>query len=260
MGGIYTSLRKGATAVMVLPCHLLPTDWLQLFLARAAKKRAARLSSDQALRFLFGIDQRLYAEMGKHAVRYGRGVHTKHRHMNYHRFFSQRIDSDERVLDIGCGIGAVAHHVATTCNAKVVGIDYSERNLEQARRQFSHPNVEYCLGDVTQGLPPGPYDVVILSNVLEHLAGRPEFLRRVVDATSARRMLIRVPLFERDWRVPLKKELGVDWRLDDDHETEYTLESFHEEMREAGLLVRHIEVRWGEIWSELKCPSHDASH
>jgi hypothetical protein len=73
----------------------------------------------------------------------------------------------------------------------------------------------------------------------------------VQESVHPERILIRVPLFERDWRVPLKKELGVEWRLDDTHETEYTLESFASEMQEAGLAVKHLEVRWGEIWVEL---------
>jgi hypothetical protein len=63
-------------------------------------------------------------------------------------------------------------------------------------------------------------------------------------------MLIRVPLFERDWRVPLKKELGVEWRLDPTHETEYTIESWAQEIEEAGLKVTHQEIRWSEIWAE----------
>jgi len=59
-------------------------------------------------------------------------------------------------------------------------------------------------------------------------------------------------LFERDWRVPLKKELGVEWRLDTTHETEYTLESFKEEIANAGLSITHLEVQWGEIWAQVQ--------
>jgi len=59
-----------------------------------------------------------------------------------------------------------------------------------------------------------------------------------------------VPLFEREWRVPLKKELGVEWRLDATHETEYTLESFAEELDAAHLQAVYQEVRWSEIWCE----------
>ena len=56
---------------------------------------------------------------------------------------------------------------------------------------------------------------------------------------------------KRSGRVPLKRELDVEWRLDPTHETEYTVESFAEEMAEAGLAVTHQDVRWGEIWAEV---------
>ena len=94
-------------------------------------------------------------------------------------------------------------------------------------------------------------DVVILSNILEHLPARPFFLKYLQEVAMPSRILIRVPLFERDWRVPLKVELGVDWRLDPTHETEYTLESFASEMEAAGLRLQQQEVRWGEIWAEV---------
>ena len=45
-------------------------------------------------------------------------------------------------------------------------------------------------------------------------------------------------------------ELGVDYRLDSTHCTEYTQESFTEEMGQAGLEIVHKEIRWGEIWCE----------
>ncbi len=85
-----------------------------------------------------------------------------------------------------------------------------------------------------------------------------EFLRGIVETMRPSRLLLRVPVFERDWRVPLKQELGIDYRLDSTHYTEYTLESFSSELEEAGLRVTHQEVRWGEIWAEAtrrnSCP------
>jgi len=35
-------------------------------------------------------------------------------------------------------------------------------------------------------------------------------------------------------------------------QTEYTAESFSEEMTAAGLFVSHKDVRWGEIWAEVR--------
>lgn len=229
----------------------LAVSQLEAFIRQLVVLRIATLSPDEALRFLFRLDANFYSLQGKQAVAYGGGLHTKHRHIRYHDFFVNRIRPDERVIDIGCGIGAVAYDVANKAGAEVVGIDLSVENITQARQRYAHPRVKYKVGDALQNLPSDSFDVVILSNVLEHLPDRANFLRRVQQTVYPGRFLIRVPLFERDWRVPLKRELNVEWRLDPTHETEYTLESFAQEMAEAGLTVNYQEVRWGEIWAEL---------
>lgn len=246
-------LNRVLRAVTVRAAQRLPLAMFEKTLLFLVQTRAQSLPADEALRLLFRMDNALYSWQGTYAVKYGDGTHTKHRHMNYHDFFVARVHAGEHVLDIGCGIGAVAHEVAARSDAQVTGIDISESNIAYARSHYAHPKVTYLVGDVLKGLPQtsAPVDVVILSNVLEHLPGRPQFLRQVQTVVNPSRMLIRVPLFERDWRVPLKKELGVEWRLDDTHEIEYTIETFHAEMAEAGLTVRHLEVHWGEIWSEV---------
>ena len=232
-------------------------DWLQTtqlesLIYSIVSGRVAGLPADEALRFLFRIDAALYRLQGQKAIEYGDGVHTKHRHMRYHDFFVSRIRSGERVLDIGCGIGAVAYDVAVKAGAYVVGIDQNTDNIALARERYPHQRAEYRVGDGLKDVPDGSFDVVILSNVLEHLPDRPAFLRRLNRLVRPSRFLIRVPLFERDWRVPLKQELDVEWRLDPTHKTEYTLESLTEEMRWAGLRINYQEVRWGEIWAEVE--------
>jgi SAM-dependent methyltransferase len=184
-------------------------------------------------------------------MHYGGGIHTKHRHTRYHDFFVQRIAAGDYVLDIGCGNGALAYDVAERAGAFVLGIDISASSIALAQDRYAHSQVEYRVGDAQQAFPEGPFDVVILSNVLEHLCGRLEFLRRLRESARPSRILVRVPLFERDWRVPLRKELGCEWRLDPTHETEYTLESFREEIEAVGLTIKDQQVRWGEIWAEV---------
>ena len=249
-------LRCKVREVMLAILDRLSTAQLEGLLGEAVARRANALPSDEALCFLFGLDGRMYTLEGTKAVEYGNGIHTKHRHMRYHDFFVERISSEERVLDIGCGIGAVAYDVAEKAGARVVGIDLNADNIALARERYAHPRVKYCAGDALKALPDQPFDVVILSNVLEHLPQRPDFLRRVQETVRPSRFLIRVPLFERDWRVPLKQELGLEWRLDPTHETEYTPESFAEEMATAGLEITFQQVRWGEIWAEaVPCDS-----
>jgi len=229
----------------------LSTPQLEVFINRLVALRVASLPANEALRFLFRLDSALYSIQGQKAIEYDGGIHTKHRHTRYHDFFISRIRRDEKVLDIGCGIGAVACDVAEKTGAYVVGIDLNANNIAQARQHYTHPRVEYRVCDALRDICDGPFDVVILSNVLEHLPERPAFLRRVQEVARPSRFLIRVPLFERDWRVPLKQELGVEWRLDPSHETEYTLESFTQEMATAGLEITNQQVRWGEIWAEV---------
>ena len=207
------------------------------------------MSSDEALRLLFRLDAALYSLEGKKAVDYDGGIHTKHRHTHYHNFFIDHIRPDERILDIGCGVGALAFDIADKSKAHVTAIDLNPNHIAKASKQYNHPRVRYVIGDAMKELPGGPFDAVILSNVLEHLTERSAFLRRIRETIYPSRFLIRVPLLERDWRVPLKRELGVEWRLDPSHETEYTIESFAEELAVAGLRIDCQVVKWGEIWS-----------
>jgi len=220
------------------------------FVFQLIAQRANKRSPEKALKILFSLDALLYQVQGSQAVAYDGGLHTKHRHMKYHDFFMNRISKEDRVIDIGCGIGIVAYDVAQVAE-QVVGMDFNEASILYARENYQRDNLQFRIGDALKVLPDERFNVVILSNVLEHLPNRPKFLHRVLHTLKPERILIRVPVFERDWRVPLKKELGIEWRLDPTHETEYTLETFTDEMSAANLHTTHLEVRWGEIWAEV---------
>ncbi|OQY46604.1 MAG: hypothetical protein B6242_07250 [Anaerolineaceae bacterium 4572_78] len=229
----------------------LSTSQLIHLIEKLVMRRVNKLYPAEALRFLFSLEHLFYRVQGRQAIAYDGGMHTKHRHIRYHDFFSKHIHKDETALDLGCGTGSVAYHVAKETQANVVGIDKNPYHLSIAIERHAHPKVQYIFGDILQIQPNGRFDVIILSNILEHIVQRVEFLTTLQRVIIPKRFLIRVPLFERDWRVPLKKELGVEWRLDLDHKTEYTLESFAEEMRQANLKITYQEVRWSEIWAEV---------
>ena len=230
----------------------LPPEYLRTILFQLIRKKINTMPPDDALRFLFNLDNDLYPYQSDMASRYNGGVHAKHRLTKYHDFFVKRIKAGESVLDVGSSSGAVAYDIAERSEANVVGIDIDVESIERGKVQFAHPRLELLAGDVYSWETEREFDVVVLSNVLEHLKDRPKLLKRLQELSKAGRFLIRVPIFERDWRVALKRELGMEWRLDNTHETEYTVESFREEMKAAGLTISHLEVRWGEIWSELR--------
>jgi len=154
-------------------------------------------------------------------------------------------------LDFGCGIGAVAYDIASKAKARVWGVDISAENIAYAQKTYSHPDITYILGDARQVELNTRFDAIVMSNVLEHLTDRPATLRQLQVRYQPSRFLIRVPLFNREWRVPLKKPLGVEWRLDPTHEIEYTIETFADEIAEAGLITTHQQIQWGEIWAEV---------
>ncbi len=210
------------------------------------------LSPKEGLCFLFRLDGYLYDLEGTKAIEYDNGIHTKHRHMKYHDFFINRIRKEESILDIGCGNGAVTYRIAENTVSNVTGIDICKKNISIAKSRFAHERIQFITGNVMDEIPINHYDVVILSNILEHLTDRSNFLKKIQDNIRPNYFLIRVPLFERDWRVPLKKELNVEWRLDPTHKIEYTTESFKNEISAADLKIVHQEVRWCEIWAEVK--------
>jgi len=75
-----------------------------------------------------------------------------------------------RVLDLGCGAGQLAHYLATTGAAEVVGVDVSERMLALARAKWAHPRVTYR-GEAVERVvfPSARFDVVVSSLVFHYV-------------------------------------------------------------------------------------------
>lgn len=218
-------------------------------IARFIRETIKYKTPTDALKLLFEIEREIYSMESQYAKKYGKGIHTKHKHIKYHDLFIKNIKPYENVLDIGSGNGFLSYDMAKKVKgAKVTGIERNEKNLEFARSHYKHNNLKFIKGDVSKELPAGKFDVITLSNVLEHIEKRVNFLETLQRCFNPKRFIIRVPLFERDWRVPLKKELGIDYRLDPTHFIEYTKESFLDELKHAGLKTLKIEYRWSEIW------------
>lgn len=187
-----------------------------------------------------------YKLASKCAIMAEGGLHPKHRLMNYHQFFLDHISQGATVFDIGCGNGALAFDLAEKAK-RVIGIDNNEKNRSAWEKRYAAPNLEYHVADVTLFKPEQTFDVVVLSNVLEHIERRVEFLRRIKHLAPT--FLIRVPMIDRDWITLYKKELGFEYRLDTTHFIEYTLDDFTDELRQAGFIVRDHSIQFGEIWA-----------
>lgn len=204
-----------------------------------------------SMRSLLEIEDRIINYINQVAVRYDNGVHVKHRLTKYHDFFIERIDRGNKVLDIGCGNGALAYDLAIKSEAIVTGIDINTESIQFAKERFLHSNLTFIEGDVLNYKFQESFDIIVLSNILEHLEYRVEFLQGIQANLQPKRILIRVPAIDRNWRVPLRNELGLFYFSDRTHYTEYTQKSFEEELNSANLQINHLQINWGEIWSEI---------
>lgn len=228
----------------------LPERFSVSVLSAFAWLLASSRGQKAGLKLLLELNNQIYKLTGKLACDYGQGLHPKHRLMRYHDFFVNRLTPGETVIDIGCGNGALSQDMAMRGGVKVTGIELSESSFLEAKQKYGHDRVRYVHGNVLKELPDESFDVAVMSNVLEHLENRVDFLKEAQLRLKPKRWLIRVPLYERDWRVPLMDELGIDYRLDHTHYIEYTQEQFDQELDEAVLKIIYQETRWGEIWCE----------
>jgi SAM-dependent methyltransferase len=89
---------------------------------------------------------------------------------------------DSSVLEIGCGSGGYALHLAEKLGCQIVGLDINEpgirsaKELAQARALGSRARFEQC--DVSKNLPfdNETFDAAFSNDVLCHVPGRPDLL------------------------------------------------------------------------------------
>ncbi len=90
------------------------------------------------------------------------------------------------VLDIGCGQGVVSLSLAP-CSKCILGVDINEENLKLARREAERlglTNVRFRKLSAYDLRPIEHYDVIILSDVLEHVRDQRLLLERCIEMVS----------------------------------------------------------------------------
>ncbi len=97
-----------------------------------------------------------------------------------------------RVLDAGCGNGSLlAIPLAVDERLKITGIDPDRQSIEHAHRLAgSRANLNFICGKIEELPASRPFDVVIVSEVLEHLAQPEKMLRSAAQLLQPRGILI----------------------------------------------------------------------
>lgn len=90
-----------------------------------------------------------------------------------------------RILDLGCGLGHTAAHLASVfAGARVLGLDTSAEALEHAVSHYGGERVGFAHLD--EFVPAGDFDLCYVNGVFHHIApaDRPATLRTVLAALS----------------------------------------------------------------------------
>ena len=88
-------------------------------------------------------------------------------HLSIYAFAAPHVQGG-RVLDIGCGAGYGSEFLRNAGATEVIGLDLDPRNIRYASRRY--PRVQFHQADAEK-LPRdvGQFDLILASNVLEHL-------------------------------------------------------------------------------------------
>ncbi len=170
-----------------------------------------------------------------------------------------------RVLEIGCGTGALARELASKRGARVTAIDLSPRMIDVARtRTQASLGIDYRVHDFME-LSPRGFDVVVAVNTLHHLplaaaatriasAVVPGGLVLIADLFDARG-IAELPYNALSWllRQPERHddELAAAWQHHGEHETQLPLSNIRTTLRAAmpGVRVRRrLGWRYTAIW------------
>jgi 2-polyprenyl-3-methyl-5-hydroxy-6-metoxy-1,4-benzoquinol methylase len=87
-----------------------------------------------------------------------------------------------KILDIGCGSGFAVTRFLASFGDEVLGVDFYQPNIDYANKHFGTANLSFACRDATQLRDEGyRYDIVVLTDVLEHLHEPDKILDLVRD-------------------------------------------------------------------------------
>ena len=96
-----------------------------------------------------------------------------------HHHLDEHLPGARRILDVGCGVGQLAHELAVRRpEAQVVGCDTSAAMIARARADYSAPNLRFLHAQL-EDVPPGDgYDAITCTHALPYFPDKPAAMAR----------------------------------------------------------------------------------
>jgi trans-aconitate 2-methyltransferase len=89
----------------------------------------------------------------------------------YKRLCKLGLSSNDKVLEIGCGIGALTHLLSLKVKkGQIEAVDFSEKSIEFAKANLTKPNLLFSSANILDYEPTYfNFDKILLFDVLEHI-------------------------------------------------------------------------------------------
>jgi SAM-dependent methyltransferase len=133
------------------------------------------------------------------------GFASVYRRLLAHRY-NLLIRPDASVIEIGCGMGELLNYLDAK---RKIGLDLSPEQIARGKDQFPHLDLRVGAGE-TAILPEGPFDVIILSDVLNYAADVEVLLRRL-HALSHQGTRLLINVYNTIWRPLLGCARRLGW-------------------------------------------------
>jgi SAM-dependent methyltransferase len=133
------------------------------------------------------------------------GVFKRYYNARLKRLLRFNIPAGKSVLELGCGTGDL---MAALEPRRGVGVDFSERMVEQARAR--HPSLEFILADAHDFEIDEKFDIILLSNLVGDLTDVQRTLARLAALSHDRTRII-ITHYNYLWGplVKLAEKLGI---------------------------------------------------
>jgi SAM-dependent methyltransferase len=133
----------------------------------------------------------------------------------------------QRVLDLGCGMGQLAAHLAEQGAAEVIGVDISARMLALAAATHAHPRVTY-LRDALESVafPAERFDLVVSSLAFHYVEDYAGLVRRIAGWLAPRGVLV----YSTEHPIYTAVDPAAGWALDGEGKrTHWALDRYADE-------------------------------